>query len=174
MKINRGTAIRLFHILGSIPFGCLDDNTFEAVFENTNALRDVEEDFNLIKRELFKRIYEPGSMSEEDRGKLDAFFGIIDKIGAASSDEVEALDAAAKRDYSELYAKRTREISIIKSLLDKQVDINITKVDRDAFCKGIMKCNNDIPIIELYSVFGFMFNENDESSCFSELDELLK
>lgn len=174
MKISRGAAIRLFHMLGSIPFGCLDDETFEAVFENSNALRDIEEGFNSMKVELFKRIYEPDGMSKEERDRLDSFFGIIDKIGGASGEELEGLETTIKEEYGELYVKRVRETTIIKSLLDKQLDINITKVDRDSFCKGIMKCNKEIPIIELNSVFGFMFKENEELSNFPELDELLK
>lgn len=173
MKITRHTAIQLFHKLGTMALGHLDDDTLEAVMTDFNAFRKIAEDFEELKKELFKRLYgDLDAMDEADKKRILAFFEIIAKIEKA--DNKAELETLAKETYPDIYDLRRKELKCIISMLGKEIDVDVVKVDADAFIKGIVKGKKDAPVHEIRAAFVPIFKELERTeNDYSELDSLL-
>lgn len=178
-KITRRNAVNLFAQLGAMALGHLDDETLTATMDNFNTFRKVQEDFEALKKELFKRIYgDVEKMDEDEKKRLQDFFDILNKMqNNTSVEKLTELDTLAKETYPELYEMRKKEINVILSLLAKEIEVEIVEVDADDFIKGIVKGKKDAPVHKIRAVFAPMFKEektDDKKADFSELDELLK
>lgn len=179
MKITRNAAIRMFQTLGTMALGHLEDKTLESVMVNFNSFRKVHEDFEELKKELFKRLYgDLETMEEVEKKRITDFFDILGKMENQSSEKIAELDALAQGTYPDLYDVRKREINLIVSILNKEIEVDIEEVDADEFIKGIVRGKKDAPMLEIRALFAFMFKKEKRDSekvdNFSELDELLK
>ena len=154
-----------------MALGHLDDVTLEITLNNFNALRKVAEDFESLKKELFKRIYgDVEQMSEEEKQNLQSFFDMLGKKGS-----LYEIEQACKAAYPAYYDMRVKELKVLVSLLNKEVDTDVEPMDADAFCKGVVKGQKDIQMAEIRAFFSPIFKDNEPKDAdLSELDELLK
>ena len=175
MKITRFAANRMFQTLGAMALGHLNDEALEAVMMNFNAFRKVTEEFEELKKELFKRLYgDMETMAEDEKKKLMEFFDLLAKMEGADAEKQTELDALVKANYPALYDLRTKEIKVIVSLLNKEVDIELTEVDEKEFIKGVVKGKKDAPVNEIRAIFSCMFKtEKKDKADFAELDTLI-
>lgn len=175
-KIRRNQAIEMFARLEQMEIGKFDEATLIATMSNITALRKVKDDFENLKNELFKRLYgDINEMSDEAREELQGFFQALSEMGRASKDEVFELDRDCKEKYPALYDKRVKEMTVIMSLLNKDVDVKIELVDEEAFLKGFVKGNEGATLVEAREVFAPLFVEKEvEETDLSELDEFLE
>ena len=177
MKLTRNTAIALFRNLGQSALGHLDDATLTTVMSNFNALQKVADDFESLKKELFKRIYgDAEKMTDDEKKRLNDFFKAIAKMEKADRESIKELDATLKATYPDLYAMRQKEVKVLLTLLDKEVEADIELVDADAFVAGIAKGAKDAKLAEIRLAFASMFRkakEEESKEDFSELDSLL-
>jgi hypothetical protein len=171
MKIKRHAAISMFQTLGTMALGHLDEATLEATMDNFNAFRKAAEDFDKLKEELSKRLY-----ANVDEKKKEDFFEIVGKYEQEKDAAKKAEYMKLMRDsYAELWPVYEKHIAVLTSLANKEIEVEITKVDKDAFILGILKGNKNNPSFLIEQMFGFMFKELEkEEDNFSELDELLK
>ncbi len=175
-KMTRNTAIGMFERLGTIALGKLDDALLIATMNNIHALRKVADDFDALKRELFKRLYgDTEKMDETERKTLQEFFDMLQKIGHAKGEDVKTMEAACKAAFPKYYDVRVKELSVLVSLLNKEIEVDIEEVDERAFVKGIIAGNDAIKVHEVHAVFAPLFKtEEKKDADLSELDELLK
>lgn len=171
MKIRRHAAISMFHTLGTMALGHLDEAILEATMDNFNAFRKAAEDFDKLKEELSKRLY-----ADVEEKKKEDFFKIVGKYESEKdADKRSEYEKLMKDSYVELWPVYEKHIAVLTSLANKEIEVEITKVDKDAFILGILKGNKNNPSFLIEQVFGFMFKELEkEEDNFSELDELLK
>lgn len=180
MKMTRNAAIGMFQTLGAMALGNLNDEVLTATMDNFNAFRKVADDFEALKKELHKRIYgDVEKMDEDERKRYTDFMSLLEKMGRTKeAEKVDELAKLAKDTYADLYAMREKEVKVLVSLLNKEIDVEVTPVDADEFCKGVIRGKKDTPIHEIRAVFSFMFKKEekneDEKEDFSELDDLLK
>lgn len=170
MKITRHTAIQMFQALGTMALGYLDDATLEATMDNFNAFRKVAEDFDKLKEELANRLY-----SDADK-KKDAFFEIVGKYEQEKDADKKAEYMKLMQDsYSDLLPFYEKHLAVLASLANKEVGVEIIKVDKDAFVRGVLKGNKGNSAFLIEHIFGFLFKDPEKAEDnFSELDELLK
>lgn len=171
MKVLRHSAIIMFRQLGTMALGHLTETTLEATMDNFNAFRKVAEDFDKLKEELHKRLYDG-----VDEDKKNAFFEEVAKMEKEREIEKKLEYTKMLKDsYSDIWAIYQKNINVIDSLLNKEVDVEITEVDADEFIKGVVRGKKDAPIHEIRAAFKPMFKAEEEKEAdFSELDELLK
>lgn len=172
MKITRNYAIEMFRMLGAMALGHLDDDTLSATLDNFDKCRKVQEDYQKLAEELAKRLYE--GVDEE---KKKAFFEVIGNFEREKNIEKKReIEALMKDSYADLYPLYRKQLSVLTQLVYKEVEVEITEVDKDAFVKGIVKGKKDAPVHEIEAVFAPLFKkeeEKEEKDDFSELDELL-
>ena len=174
-KITRNIAISLFHAIDNMSPGSLDEATLESVMVNFNAFHKVKEDFDIIKRELSDRLYK-----DVDKKASTEFLEVVGKYeheenASKKAELYEVMKANAN--IMQIYEKH---ISILHSLLEKEIEIDIEEVDADAFIIGMAKCHKDATIRDIRTVFAPLFKaekvqeQNNDALDMSELDELLK
>jgi hypothetical protein len=79
------------------------------------------------------------------------------------------------RESKEFYALYIKHLNVLAKLISKEIEIDITEVEKDAFISGVVKGKKDAPIHEIVAFFAPMFKEEEKKETdFSELDELLK
>ena len=175
MKITRFVANRAFRMLGSMALGYLEEDILEATTMNMLALRKVVNDLEALKKELFVRLYgNPDNMDEEQSKRLADFFDILSKMKGPEQEKTDELEALARESFPDLYKLRKKELNVITSLLNKEVEVDLVPIDEKKFIKGILKGKQTAQVNDICLLFGFMFiQEADEETNLSELDEIL-
>lgn len=169
MKLIRNYAIKVYETLNTMALGHLDDATLELTLQNLSVLGKAYDDFLALKKELFKRIYgDVEQMSEDDKKNLQDFFDMLGKVKDAET------ESAVKAAYPALYEKREKEVKVIVSLLNKEIEVEIEPMDANAFVKGIVKGKKDTKIADIRALFALIFKaEEKKDADLSELDELM-
>lgn len=170
MKITRARAIEMNAVLGNMALGRLEDKTLEKAMTNLESLRKVSAGFEELKKELFNRLYgDVDKMTEERKQEISAFFEAINNVKDAEGEK------ACRTAFPALSELREKEVSIIVSLLNREVDVDIEPMEEKTFVKGILSGNPDAKANEVSAVFAPIFKEKEMCDTdFSELDELMK
>lgn len=160
----------MFHTLGTMALGHLDENTLEAVMDNFNAFRKAAEDYDKLREELGKRLY--ADVAEE---RKTAFMEIVGKYEQEKDvEKKEEYKKLLQDSYADLYPVYEKHMKVLQSLYAKEVEVEITKVDKTAFVRGVLKARKDLPALLIESAFAFMFAEPEKvEDDFSELDAIL-
>ena len=170
MKITRNSAIQMFRTLGTMALGHIEVATLDATMDNYNAFRKVAEDFDKLREELSKRLYHG-----IDEKRKDDFFAIVEKYERENDADKKAEYISIMETYTEIYPIYEKHLIVLASLADKEVEVEINKVDKDKFVRGILKGNSGNNAFMIEYAFGFMFKDAEKKEDdFSELDELLK
>ena len=169
-KITRQHAIEMFRNLGAMALGHMDETTLSATLDNFDKFRKVQEDYQKLSEELAKRLYE--GKDEEQKNK---FFELVIKFERAETIEQKIeQEKVMKETYTEFYELYAKQLRVLTQLLHKEIELDITEVDKDAFIAGVVKGKKDAPVHEIVGFFAPMFKEEEiTESDFSELDELL-
>lgn len=169
-KITRQHAIEMYKNLGAMALGHLDETTLSATLDNFDKFRKVHEDFQKLSQELAKRLYEG-----KDEEQKNAFFALVGKLENEKNMENRIEIEKAMKESPEFYALYIKHLNVLAKLISKEIEIDITEVDKDAFIAGVVKGKKDAPIHEIVVFFAPMFKEEEKKETdFSELDELLK
>ena len=169
-KLTRNAAINLHGALGAIAIGNLDQNTLDAVVDNSNIFRKVAEDFEALKKELSERLYK-----DVDKDLHKNFFEVVKKYETAR--EIEKRDELYKvmETFTDICPLYEKHIKALASLLGREIEVEIKEEDADDFIKGISKGIKDVSLHEIRAIFSPLFKEEKkEATDLSELDELLK
>ena len=159
MRLTRHQAVMMHKALENLSLGYLSEEMIEVVIGNCNALGEVASELKTLNRELHDRMY--AGHSDAD---VNGMFALI----------MSGKMAEAKEKYPELWPLFEKHNRLSKKLSAKEVEIEIERVDADAFIKGILKGRKDITIAEIKEVLHPMFNEKEQVCSLSELDNLMK
>ena len=170
MKTTRNRLMTMFEVLSQVALGKLDEVTLEKTMTNFEALRKVVDDYHALTKELFKRLYgDVEKMSEEERKNLQVFFDMLAKV------KDEEGEKAVKAAYPELAETREKEVKILASLGNKEIEVEIEKVNDVLFTSGLIKGNKGLTVAEVALIFHPLFEDKaKKENDFSELDELMK
>ncbi len=159
--ITRHHADLMFRVLGRLPLGNLDTELIEATMDNMTAFGAVSEEITKMTTELAKRLFEG---IEQDR--LKEYDEMAQKEGVTE----DALKAA----FPDLYPLAIKQGKVVTSIRNKEVEMDIKEMDKDAFIKGVLAGKAKLSIRD-FDIFDPMFKEVEKKEDdFSELDELMK
>lgn len=159
MKLTRQKAAMMYDNLGSMALGYLNEDVLEVVINNYNALGKIASDLRTLNEELHKRMY--AGVDEKD---VNGMFRLV----------VSGKMAEAKVKYPELWTIFEKHNNLAKKISAKEVEVEIEKIDADAFVKGILAGKKDAPIAEIKEVFAPMLEVRFDNECdLSELDNLI-
>ena len=170
-KITRQHAIEMFRQIGAMALGHLDETTLSVVLDNFEKCRKVQEDYQKLSEELAKRLYE----GKDEEGKK-AFFELVAKFEKETELEKKVEIEGMMKGHAEFYELYKKQIKVLTQLFFKEIDLDLTEVDKDAFIKGIVLGKKDVRVHEIVAFFSPMFKveeESEEKQDFSELDDML-
>ena len=166
-KITRNYAISMFQNLGAMALGHMDETTLSATLDNFDKFRQVQEDFQKLSQELAKRLYEG-----KDEEQKNAFFALVGKLEQEKDIEKKVEIEKEMKEYPEFFELYIKHLNVLAKLLYKEIDVDITEVDKDAFIAGVVKGKKDAPVHEIVAFFAPMFKEEEKKETdLSELDE---
>ena len=116
MKITRNAAIQMFRTLGTMALGHIEVTTLDATMDNYNAFRKVAEDFDKLREELYKRLYQG-----VDEKRKEDFFAIVEKYERENEAEKKAEYVKVMETYTDIYPIYEKHITVLASLVDKDV-----------------------------------------------------
>lgn len=169
--IKRGIAKAMYEALATLPLGHLSTEDLEKVMDNIVSLSAPYEQYDKLMKELGKRLYD--GIDEEEIRKFNNMLSLASK--AENIAKAAEIHKAIKAEYGELYELFIKQNKVDASLREKEIEVELTEVDRKAFTKAILKGKPDIAIAE-FELFAPMFIEEEKAEVkddFSELDELL-
>lgn len=163
--ITRHHADLMFRVIGRLPLGNLDIELIEAAIDNMNAFGAVSEEITKMTTELSKRLFD--GIEQERQDEYDE---MAQKEGVT--------DDALKSAFPDLYPLVVKQNKVVASIRNKEVDVEIKEIDKDAFIKGVLAGKAKLSIRD-FDIFEPMFKtvkteEKKEEEDFSELDELMK
>ena len=169
-KITRQHAIEMFRNLGAMALGHMDETTLSATLDNFDKFRKVQEDFQKLSEELAKRLYE----GKDDKQKNE-FFELVGKFERETELEKRIEIEQMMKQNAEFYELYVKQLKVLTQLLYKEIEIDITEIDKDDFITGVVKGKKDAPVHEIVGFFAPIFKEEENvATDFSELDEFLK
>jgi hypothetical protein len=168
-KITRQHAIEMFRNIGAMALGHMDETTLSATLDNFDKFRKVQEDFQKLSEELAKRLYEG-----KDEKQKNEFFELVGKFERETELEKRIEMEQMMKQNAEFYELYVKQLKVLTQLLYKEIEIDITEVDKDAFIAGVLKGKKDAVVHEIVAFFAPMFKEDEKKETdLSELDELL-
>lgn len=168
-KITRQHAIEMFRNLGAMALGHMDETTLSATLDNFDKFRKVQEDFQKLSEELAKRLYE----GKDDKQKNE-FFELVGKFERETELEKRIEMENVMKQNAEFYELYVKQLKVLTQLLYKEIEIDITEIDKDDFIAGVVKGKKDARVHEIVAFFAPMFKEEEQKETdLSELDELL-
>lgn len=126
--------------------------------DNFMALGKVAEEYQKMTEEMNKRLL--NGISEEAIKEYD------EKAATSSREELE-------KAYPEIYSIVMKKMKVGNAILTKDVEIELTEVDKTEFVKGVTKGTPTITA-GVFENFEIMFKQEEKEEDFSELDELMK
>lgn len=168
-KITRQHAIEMFRNLGAMALGHMDEVTLSATLDNFDKFRKVQEDFQKLSEELAKRLYEG-----KDEEQKNEFFELVGKLERETELEKRIEMEQVMKQNAEFYELYVKQLKVLTQLLYKEIEIDITEIDKDDFIAGVVKGKKDARVHEIVSFFAPMFKEEEQKETdLSDLDELL-
>ena len=168
-KITRKYAIEIYSNLGAMALGHMDETTLSATLDNFDKFRKVQEDYQKLSEELAKRLYE----GKDEKEKAE-FFELVAKFERETELEKRIEMEQVMKQNTEFYELYVKQLKVLAQLLYKEVEIDITEVDKDAFIAGVVKGKKDARVHEIVAFFAPMFKaEEEKDTNLSELDELI-
>jgi hypothetical protein len=168
-KITRQHAIEMFRNLGAMALGHMDETTLSATLDNFDKFRKVQEDFQKLSEELAKRLYEG-----KDEKQKNEFFELVGKFERETELEKRIEIEQMMKQNAEFYELYVKQLKVLTQLLYKEIEIDITEIDKDDFIAGVVKGKKDARVHEIVAFFSPMFKEDEKKETdLSELDELL-
>lgn len=168
-KITRQHAIEMFRNLGAMALGHMDETTLSATLDNFDKFRKVQEDFQKLSEELAKRLYEG-----KDEKQKNEFFELVGKLERETELEKRIEMEQVMKQNAEFYELYVKQLKVLTQLLYKEIEIDITEIDKDDFIAGVLKGKKDARVHEIVAFFSPMFKEEEQKETdLSELDELL-
>ena len=139
--------------------------------DNLMELEKVQNQYTKLMEELGKRLY-----GEYDKEQLEKFNNELREAQSVENleEKVAALNKVAEV-YPELFELLAKQNKVENSLRTKDVEIELTEIDRKPFVKAIMMGNQKASY-GLFDIFEPMFlaeKKETETEDFSELDELI-
>lgn len=168
-KITRQHAIEMFRNLGAMALGHMDETTLSATLDNFDKFRKVQEDYQKLSEELAKRLYEG-----KDEKQKNEFFELVAKFERETELEKRIEMEQMMKQNAEFYELYVKQLKVLTQLLYKEIEIDITEIDKDDFIAGVVKGKKDARVHEIVAFFSPMFKEDEQKETdLSELDELL-
>lgn len=168
-KITRQHAIEMFRNLGAMALGHMDETTLSATLDNFDKFRKVQEDFQKLSEELAKRLYEG-----KDEKQKNEFFELVAKFERETELEKRIEFEQVMKQNAEFYELYVKQLKVLTQLLYKEIEIDITEIDKDDFIAGVVKGKKDARVHDIVAFFAPMFKEDEQKETdLSELDKLL-
>lgn len=168
--MKRSTAIALYQAILGVSLDKMNEEMTDAILANTLAVAGINDSLVKAQEELRKRTVET-----IDKDRLAAYDELTTKMNALEGVKRMAVQAVINDNYKDVKTQLKRLNKAISAWLDKDADVDLTKIDRKEFCKACRESEQSINPAVMQTLAP-MFKDYKEPKAevdADELDELL-
>ena len=154
--MSREVAVILYNLMAKMNFSHLSEETLEVVMSNYMALGKEAEHCTKMVDELRKRLFDGVDEAE------------LKEYGEKSQ---EMNEAELEKAFPAIFPLAIKFNKVYASIYSKDVEVEITEVDKSEFVKGVTKGTPNL-VAGILNNFEIMYKKEEDD--FSELDDLLK
>lgn len=160
----------MYQAILNIKLNKMSDDMTEAILANTLACAEVNDALAKAQEELKKRTIET-----IDKERLSAYDELTTKMNALEGAKRMAVQAVINDNYKDVIAQIERLQKALNAWLEKEVDVELTKVEKGDFLKAVKESEQAITPMTIARLAP-MFKDYAESKAEvdeAEIDELL-
>lgn len=129
--MKRIQAIAMYQELQNIRLDKMSDEMTDAILANTLAVAEVNDAMAKAQEELRMR-----TVGTLDRDRIVAYDDLVIKMNALEGSKRMAVQAVINDNYHDVRMQLERFNKALSSWLEKDVNIELSEVDRKEFCKA--------------------------------------
>jgi hypothetical protein len=164
--MKRNQAIAAYSALMGVKLNKMTEDMTDAILADTLTLASVNEQFQKVQEELRKRTIE-----NIDQNRREEYDNIVTKMKALDAQKRAALQAVINDNFADVLKAQGSYIKAINKWLDKEIDLELEKIDRKDFIKGMKDSEQNITPADL-DVIAPLFKENKAVSAEIDIEEI--
>ena len=164
--MKRNQAIAAYSALMGVKLNKMTEDMTDAILADTLTLASVNEQFQKVQEELRKRTIET-----IDQKRREDYDGIVTKMKALDSQKRAALQAVINDNFADVLKTQGSYIKALNKWLDKEINLELEKIDRKDFIKAMKDSEQNITPADL-DVIAPLFKENMTVSTEIDIEEI--
>lgn len=164
--MKRNQAIAAYSALMGVKLNKMTEDMTDAILADTLTLASVNEQFQKVQEELRKRTIET-----IDQKRREDYDNIVTKMKALDSQKRAALQAVINDNYADVLKAQGSYIKALNKWLDKEINLELEKIDRKDFIKAMKDSEQNITPADL-DVIAPLFKENKTVSAEIDIEEI--
>lgn len=164
--MKRNQAIAAYSALMGVKLNKMTEDMTDAILADTLTLASVNEQFQKVQEELRKRTIET-----IDQKRREDYDGIVTKMKALDSQKRAALQAVINDNFADVLKAQGSYIKALNKWLDKDVSLDLERIERKNFIKAMKDSEQDITPADL-DVIMPIFKENKAISADIDIEEI--
>ena len=164
--MKRNQAIAAYSALMGVKLNKMNEEMVDAILADTLTLASVNEQFQKVQEELRKRTIET-----IDQKRREDYDNIVTKMKALDSQKRAALQAVINDNFADVLKAQGSYIKALNKWLDKEINLELEKIDRKDFIKAMKDSEQNITPADL-NVMAAIFKDHPTTSAEIDLNEL--
>lgn len=164
--MKRNQAIAAYSALMSVKLNKMTEDMTDAILADTLTLASVNELFQKVQEELRKR-----TIDTIDQKRREDYDNIVTKMKALDSQKRAALQAVINDNFADILKAQGSYIKALNKWLDKEINLELEKIDRKDFIKAMKDSEQNITPADL-DVIAPLFKENKAVSAEIDIEEI--
>lgn len=164
--MKRNQAIAAYSALMGVKLNKMNEEMVDAILADTLTLASVNEQFQKVQEELRKRTIET-----IDQKRREDYDNIVTKMKALDSQKRAALQAVINDNFADVLKAQGSYIKALNKWLDKEINLELEKIDRKDFIKAMKDSEQNITPADL-NVMAAIFKDHPTISAKIDLNEL--
>ena len=137
--MKRNQAIAAYSALMGVKLNKMTEDMTDAILSDTLTLASVNEQFQKVQEELRKR-----TIDTIDQKRREDYDNIVTKMKALDAQKKAALQAVINDNYADVLKAQGAYIKALNKWLDKDVSLDLERIERKDFIKAMKDSEQDI------------------------------
>lgn len=142
--MKRNQAIAAYSAIMGVKLNKMSEDMVDAILADTLTLSAINEQFAKVQEELRKR-----TIDTIDQKRREDYDNIVTKMKALDAQKRAALQAVLNDNFADVQKAQGSYIKALNKWLDKDVVIDLEKVDRKDFIKAMKESEQNITPADL-------------------------
>lgn len=142
--MKRNQAIAAYSAIMGVKLNKMTEDMVDAILADTLTLSAINEQFAKVQEELRKR-----TIDTIDQKRREDYDNIVTKMKALDAQKRAALQAVLNDNFADVQKAQGSYIKALNKWLDKDVVIDLEKVDRKDFIKAMKESEQNITPADL-------------------------
>ena len=142
--MKRKQALEIYTTLRGVMLNKMTEEMTDAILADTLALADIHAQLAMVEKELRRR-----TIDQIERSRLEEYDNLITKMNALNGQHKSAMQAVINDNYADVIKAQSVFIKALNKWLDKDVTIELERMERKEFIKAMRESEQTITPADL-------------------------